>query len=105
MIVLGRVSSPAKRDDPRQRRSAKPCVTLVQIIFEGLRFGHIRSGNAARKTRPRNAVIRQRQQALLADLERTINPPPPPEPVEVEVVYVEKEDLTRLSCPGMKRWF
>ena len=43
MIVLGRVSSLAKRHDSGQRSSAKPCVTLVQIILHiDIGFGRLR---------------------------------------------------------------
>jgi hypothetical protein len=59
-----------------------------------------------------NAAARQQQvqrrQALIADLDRMINPPPPPPTPEpsVEVVYEEKRDPTKLDWPQqLNRWF
>ncbi len=47
----------------------------------------------------RNAVVQQRQQAVIAALERTINPPPPRPESEREIIYVEAEPgLAIPSC-------
>jgi hypothetical protein len=58
----------------------------------------------------RTAVGQQRQQALIADLEASINSPPAsPDPVEPEVILVSEDDWgsTQLGPdfnPKKRRW-
>jgi len=69
------------------RRRVKPANESCGICAES----DATTGMAAQcRTRRPQCCCHQQRQALLADLERTINPPPPPP--EPQIIYVEAEE-------------
>ena len=98
------MDAPASEEAPDQAAQYIASLTL-ELAEIARRNGLDTLSHINVETAARNAVLQQRRDALIADIEHGLTPlpPPPPEPAVVEIVFEESQGPSKF--PKLHRWF